>query len=112
MTIDCSIIIPTFNTCNLTLQCIRDLRQTPSHSSHEIIVIDNNSTDDTAAMICREFPDIMLMRNPLNLGFSKACNRAAKMANGKTLCFLNSDTSNAGAAIDQLYQWLEKHPKT
>ena len=64
----------------------------PPLLSYEIIVIDNNSSDGTIPAIAKEFPDITLMRNPQNLGFSKACNRAAKMAQGRYLCFLNSDT--------------------
>ncbi len=112
MTWDCSIIIPTFNTCSITLECIRHLRQSPPRISHEIIVVDNNSTDDTIIALSREFPDIVLMRNSTNLGFSKACNRAAKLAQGRYLCFLNSDTADAGAAIDQLSQWLKTHPIT
>ena len=66
----------------------------------EIILIDNNSADETAAAVAREFPTVQLLHNPANLGFSKACNRAAKMAQGRYLCFLNSDTLNAGKAID------------
>ena len=112
MNMDCSIIIPTFNTGELTLACIRHLRKGPPRISHEIIVIDNNSSDGTTALISKEFPDIMLMRNPENLGFSKACNRAAKVARGRYLCFLNSDTADAGSAIDQLSTWLDNHPFT
>jgi GT2 family glycosyltransferase len=110
--VDCSIIIPTFNTCAITLQCLRSLRQAPPRVSHEIIVIDNNSSDETTAILVREFPDILLMRNPANLGFAKACNRAAKVAQGRFLCFLNSDTFDTGAAIDRLVEWLIEHPKT
>src|ERR1700733_3582482 len=111
-TIDCSIIIPTFNTCQITLECLRHLKQSPPQAKHEIIVIDNNSCDGTAAAISREFPEILLLQNPANLGFSKACNRAAKKAQGRYLCFLNSDTLNAGKAIDQLVTWLNEHPQT
>ncbi len=109
---DCSIIIPTYNTCQMTLECLHNLRQNPPKVSHEIIVIDNYSTDDTTAVLAREFPDILILKNGSNLGFSKACNAAAKIAKGHYLCFLNSDTLNAGPSIDRLAQWLKDHPKT
>ncbi len=109
---DCSIIIPTFNTREITLECIRNLRQAPPRISYEIIAIDNNSSDATIAALAREFPDITLLRNPVNLGFGKACNRGAKVAQGRFMCFLNSDTINAGGAIDRLAQWLDEHPRT
>jgi GT2 family glycosyltransferase len=109
---DCSIIIPTFNTRQSTVECVRSLRQAPPRISHEIIVVDNNSSDDTTAVLAREFPDIHLIRNPANLGFSKACNRAAKLAGGRYICFLNSDTMNTGSGIDLLVDWLDDHPRT
>jgi GT2 family glycosyltransferase len=112
MNLDCSIIIPTFNTSAVTRECIRNLLASPPKLSHEIIVIDNCSTDDTVSKITAEFPQLTVLQNPLNLGFSKACNRAALSAKGETLCFLNSDTSNAGPAIDHLFRWLAEHPRT
>ena len=110
--IDCTIIIPTFNTCEVTLQCIQNLRDAPPRVSHEIIVVDNKSMDGTVDRIAHSFPELAIVNNPANLGFSKACNRAAGMARGRFLCFLNSDTFNTGSAIDQLVAWLVAHPKT
>jgi GT2 family glycosyltransferase len=110
--LDCSIIIPTYNTCAITLQCIRSLKQSPPRIPHEIIVVDNHSSDETVRRLAQEFPDIQLIQNAANLGFSKACNLAAKKARGRYLCFLNSDTSQGGLAVDRLVSWLEKNPGT
>lgn len=109
---DCSIIIPTFNTSAITLRCLRNLKQEPPRVSHEIIVVDNHSSDDTVAAIAQEFPEVLLFQNPANLGFSKACNCGSRFARGKFLCFLNSDTEHAGPAIDRLTRWLDQYPKT
>jgi len=108
----CSIIIPTYNTCEMTLECLRTLTESPPRASHEIIVVDNNSTDGTVDAVRRQFPQIHCLHNPGNLGFSKACNRAAKETRGAFLCFLNSDTIHAGPAIDKLLQWFRDHPHT
>lgn len=110
--IDCSIIIPTYNTRGLTRECLRTLMESPPRASYEVIVIDNHSTDGTLEAVGRDFPDIRCLRNPANLGFSKACNRAAKEARGAYLCFLNSDTTHAGPGVDRLVQWFRDHPRT
>ncbi len=63
------------------MDCIRQLRKMPPHVSHEIIVIDNNSTDDTAAAIVKEFSDVQVLCGIRRMwDFSKACNKGAKMA--------------------------------
>jgi GT2 family glycosyltransferase len=111
-TLQCSIIIPTYNTQEVTRRCLRSLFTQPPHVSHEILVIDNHSSDGTTAAIAREFPHIQLLRNEANLGFSKACNRAARLARGEHLCFLNSDTEDGGPAIDRLVRWFQDHPGT
>jgi GT2 family glycosyltransferase len=94
------------------MECLQNLRQPPLKVSHEIIVVDNNSSDATSAALLEQYPNVTLLRNPANLGFGKACNRGAKIAKGKYLCFLNSDTLHAGEAIDRLTKWLEEHPRT
>ena len=57
----------------------------------EIIVIDNNSPDDSCAMIRTNFPDIKLLENKENVGFSKANNQAVAVAKGEYICILNPD---------------------
>ena len=57
----------------------------------EIIVVDNGSTDDSVAFIKSRFPDIVLIQNEVNLGFSKAANVGAASAKGEYLGFLNND---------------------
>jgi len=110
--VDCSIIIPTYNTRELTRQCIQTLLLDPPKLSFEIIVVDNHSSDQTLEALIKDFPKIQLLRNESNLGFSKACNRAAKVASGQFLCFLNSDTMHSGPAITRLAEWLRQNPQT
>jgi GT2 family glycosyltransferase len=109
---NCSIIIPTFNTANLTLECLQDLHASSARSAYEIIVVDNASTDGTVQDITRQFPHVQIIANKQNLGFSKACNAGARVAKGRYLCFLNSDTRNVIAGIEMLREWLDKHPQT
>jgi|TARA_B100001559_G_scaffold216127_1_gene181194 GT2 family glycosyltransferase len=60
--------------------------------SSEIIVIDNNSSDDSCSVIKLNYPEIILIQNKENIGFSKANNQAVKIASGEYICILNPDT--------------------
>jgi GT2 family glycosyltransferase len=108
----CSIIIPTYNTCSLTLDCLAEIKKNAPSGAYEIIVIDNNSSDGTFEQVRKQYPQVMALRNSSNLGFGRACNRGAQNAQGTYLLFLNSDTKPLQGTFDELLQWLEQHPKT
>ena len=107
-----SILIPSFNTRELSVQCIRAIEKNPPASAYEIILMDNNSSDGTADDVSRLFPHVRVMRNQQNLGVGKACNRAVQEAQGKYLLLLNNDVQLLPGSIEALVQWLERHPKT
>lgn len=88
-----SVVIPVFNKAELTLQCLRALRDS-DEVPFEIIVVDNGSTDSTQHDIqgSTEFLDIKYIRNEVNANFSGACNQGAAEATGDIIVFLNNDT--------------------
>src|SRR5208337_1573120 len=94
--LDLSIIIPTFNRADLTKQCLDRLHAqregTSANIPHEIIVVDNASTDGTPGMIQERFPEVRLVVNETNENFSGACNRGASLAHADNIVFLNNDT--------------------
>ena len=61
-------------------------------SAAEVIVIDNNSSDNSIAYLQPQFPAINFLANKENIGFAKACNQGIKLAKGKYILFLNPDT--------------------
>ena len=63
-----SIIIVSFNTCDLLRECLQVLDKAAEGISHEVIVIDNASRDQSADMIAEEFPSVQLIRSDQNLG--------------------------------------------
>lgn len=108
----CSIIIPSFNTLELTIECLRSIDRHPPSRPYEIILVDNHSTDGTEERVRNDFPTVRVIRNAANLGFGKACNIGARQSQGQYLLFLNSDTESLPGTFDQLIQWMETHPQT
>ncbi len=89
---DCSIIIPVCNRIDLTSQCLTHLAQVTHGCSYEVVVVDNGSTDETKEFLASLGGDIRIITNESNLGFAKACNQGAYVAQGQFLVFLNNDT--------------------
>lgn len=83
-----SIIIPVFNKFNFTKSCLDDLFRLPK--DHEIIVVDNASTDETNNKLSK-MSEITYIRNEQNLGFAKACNIGYRVAKSNNVLFLNND---------------------
>ncbi len=92
--VDLSIIIVTWNTKELTLNCIQSIyKNTPTDNfSYEIILVDNASSDGTLKEIKKRFPMVCVIENPENLGFAKANNIGITRANAPLVLLLNSDT--------------------
>jgi GT2 family glycosyltransferase len=74
----------------------------------EIIVVDNNSTDDSCAMLGKDFPEVTLVHNISNEGFSRANNKAVSIAKGAYLLILNPDMIVGENALRQVYELAEK----
>src|SRR5690349_983641 len=96
-----TIVIVSYNTCNMTLECIDSVLKQTSTIRYEIIVVDNASTDGSAEAIRTKFPKIKLIASTENLGFAYANNLAATYARGERLLLLNPDTIILDHAIDE-----------
>jgi len=106
---DLSIVVLSWNTKELTLACLRALHREQPEASHEVIVVDNGSEDGSAEAIAQEFPEVLLHRNQDNQGYSRGNNQGAKLARGRCLCLLNSDTEVQSGALDALLSFLDQH---
>lgn len=88
-----SIIIVSYNVCDYIIKCIKTIMQCCNGINYEIIVVDNNSSDNTKERIHIEFPfSVLLIENEHNYGFSYANNVGFKVCKGKYVLFLNPDT--------------------
>ena len=94
MKIKLSVIILNYNTAGLLKTCLSAVLESNGFEGKEleIVVVDNNSSDNSVEMVRKEYPDIKLIRNKKNLGFSAGNNIGIKNSSGKFLTLLNSDT--------------------
>ena len=110
-TIDVSVIILNFNTLELTKIAIEKLLASKLHKfSMEIIVCDNASTDGTDQMMKKEFPEILFIQNGGNVGFAAGNNPGIKIAKGRYILLLNSDTEVAENTIATMITFMDEHP--
>jgi len=109
-----SIIILSYNTCDITLNCLKSIFQDKGlkDTPYEIIIIDNNSHDNSVAELRKFKNKITLIENKENAGFGKANNQGLKIAQGNYILFLNSDTIILHSAISQSLDWLCSHPES
>lgn len=105
-----SIIIVNWNTRDLLRGCLASIRNQTA-AAHEVIVVDNASSDDSAEMVRAEFPNVVLIANDTNRGFAAANNQGLSVAQGRHLLLLNPDTVVLDHAIDQMLAWMAGHPQ-
>jgi GT2 family glycosyltransferase/glycosyltransferase involved in cell wall biosynthesis len=108
-----TIIIPTYNNFQLTHQCLDVLKRNTPSGCYEIVAVDNASTDGTMEFLReREIKgELRLISNSTNLGFAKACNQGASVANGGYILFLNNDTEVQPGWLDALLKILDADEK-
>lgn len=103
-----SVIIISYNTLQLTKDCITSIFESLQGSNRtlEVIVVDNNSTDGSIEELHRLqklYPQIRIIANNQNAGFGAANNQGVAIAQAKTILLLNSDTIVLNSAIEKLY---------
>ena len=103
---DLSIVIINYNTKNVLRDCINSIFHHATDITFEVIVVDNNCSDESREMLMTDFPDVLLIANNTNVGFEKANNKGIGRAAGNNILLLNSDTllidSSLGRAISSV----------
>ena len=97
-----SIIIVSYNTREFLAGCLMSLRRVSDEVDFEVIVVDNASSDGSAAMVQEKFPEVRLIEVGRNAGFAVANNMGLAQARGKFLFFLNPDTTVPRGTLVQL----------
>jgi asparagine synthase (glutamine-hydrolysing) len=108
---DLSLVIVNWNTREKLRDCLASIRQHLAGVSYEVLVVDNDSSDGSAAMVEEEFPDVRLIRNEDNVGFGRANNQAMRLARGEWFLLLNSDTLLTDDSVARLFQRIRREPE-
>jgi N-acetylglucosaminyl-diphospho-decaprenol L-rhamnosyltransferase len=104
------VVIVAYRSRELLRGCLESLRANPPSSPMQVVVVDNDSRDGTAAMVTSDFPEVELIASPTNLGFAAATNLGARRGDAPYLLALNPDTAVTPGALDTLLAVLEEHP--
>lgn len=105
-----SIIIVSYNSWPEVGECLRSLRLYPPDMQHEVILIDNASSDGTVEQVLKNFHAVNVIASSTNDGYGVAVNRAVRSANGTQHLLLNPDTTVTAGAIDTLVAFAARHP--
>lgn len=105
-----SILVVNWNTRDLLDRCLASLQSHPPASPFEVIVVDNNSSDGSAAMVASEHDWVRLIASETNLGYAEGNNRAFENASGEYLLTLNPDTQIGPGALDTCLEVMADNP--
>jgi N-acetylglucosaminyl-diphospho-decaprenol L-rhamnosyltransferase len=103
-----SIIIVSYNTAHLIADCLKSV-QNSSETKKEIYVVDNASSDNSVELIASHFPDVKLLVNKDNRGFSAANNQGLLHCNGRYVIFLNPDTTIAQDTLEKAVSYMDEN---
>jgi N-acetylglucosaminyl-diphospho-decaprenol L-rhamnosyltransferase len=106
---DVSVVVVSYNVRDLLEFCLASLERGSSNLVLEVVVVDNGSTDGSAEMVRRRFPNARMIECPENPGYGGAINRGAAVARGRYLLMLNPDTEIRDGAIQSLADVLESN---
>ena len=106
-----TIIIVSYNTRELTVKSIKSAYASRGFNKGEIevILVDNNSQDDTVSYLKKHLPQVRLVVNEENLGFGGGNNQGAKLAKGKYILLLNTDAFLGVNSLKVMYDYMERH---
>ncbi len=105
-----SVVIVNYNVKHFLEQCLISVQKASQNIDVEIFVVDNASVDGSVEMLKRKFPEVKLIKNKRNVGFSKANNQAIKQTQGKYVLLLNPDTIVQEDTFVKCIDFMEKHP--
>lgn len=105
--LDVSIIVVGYNTKDLVLQCLESIYRETKQSTFEVVYVDNDSNDESANTVRKKYPQVTIIENDSNLGFSRANNQGIKQSIGRYILLLNSDTIIIEDAISRAIRFAD-----
>lgn len=109
--LDLSVVVVSFNTRQILIDCLESLYARTREIAFETFVVDNASIDGSPQAVRERFPDVRLIRNYANLGFSAANNLAIRQCEGRYVVLLNSDTLLVENCFRKIVAFMDAHPE-
>ncbi len=106
-----SVIIVNYNVRHFLEQALAAVQRASERLTTEVIVVDNHSVDGSCEMVARRFPEVILVRNTENVGFSAANNQGMALAGGDYYLLLNPDTVVAEDTLEKTVAFMDAHPQ-
>jgi GT2 family glycosyltransferase len=110
--VDLSILIVNYNTRELLRTCLASVIAETYGIDYEVIVVDNTSSDGSREMLRQEFPSVRTIYNEGNKGFAAANNQGIRIAGGRYILLLNSDTKILAGAIQSTVNFMDAHAES
>ena len=107
---DVAVIIVTYNSERQIEACLRSLIEQRRSLRQQIVVLDNQSSDQTVELVRRKFPEVELVTPGRNLGFAAGVNLAARQADAEFILLLNPDTVVLDGAVDEIVSFARANP--
>jgi N-acetylglucosaminyl-diphospho-decaprenol L-rhamnosyltransferase len=108
--IDVSIVLVSWNTHDILLNCLASLHEAVGEVRADVWVVDNDSHDGSIEAVRTQYPDVRIIANTQNIGFAAANNQAITASAGRYILLLNSDTIACPGAIERLMRFADTHP--
>ncbi len=105
-----SVIIVNYNVEYFLEQCLHSVYKALKNVEGEVYVVDNISVDGSVEMVRKKFPDVHLIANKENVGFSRANNQAIKLSKGEYVLLLNPDTVVEEDTFEKVVKFMDEHP--
>lgn len=109
--LDLSIVIVTFDRCQLVCGCLDSIMRLAGNIEYEIIIVDNGSTDGTVDVVATRFPFVRIISNERNLGFAAGNNQGIAVSRGRYIFLLNQDAEVIRGTLADLVRILDNHPR-
>lgn len=106
-----SVVIVNYNVKHFLEQALMSVRRASVHFPVEVFVVDNNSVDESVAMVRHKFPEVNLIANTRNVGFSAANNQAIREAKGEYVLLLNPDTVVEEDTFEKCARFMDERPE-
>ncbi|MEE4178417.1 MAG: glycosyltransferase [Bacteroides sp.] len=107
---DLTVVIVNYNVQYFLDQCLKSVFRSGKGLLMEVFVVDNNSVDGSQEMIREKYPEVQLIANHENMGFSKANNQAIRLAKGRYVLLLNPDTVVEDDTLSKVVRFMDEHP--